>query len=58
MEETSMFYGYYHNRTFNTGGNEYNYNMGLAYMMAMIVTFLISFVLILMKWVTVCCVLL
>ena len=49
MEETSMFYGYYHNRTFNTGGNEYNYNMGLAYMMAMIVTFLISFVLILMK---------
>ena len=44
-----MFYGHYHNRTFNTGDGDYKYNMGLAYMMAMGVTFLISFILILMK---------
>ena len=51
METTLMFYGHYHNRTYNTGDDEYNYNMGLAYMLAVVIIFLISFVLILMKWV-------
>ncbi|KAL8601470.1 hypothetical protein ACOMHN_000412 [Nucella lapillus] len=44
MEQTSMFYGHYHNRTFPGG---YTYNMGLAYIMSIGVTFLVSFLLIL-----------
>ena len=51
METTLMFYGHYHNRTYNTGDDEYNYNMGLAYILAVVIIFFISFVLILMKWV-------
>ncbi|XP_076459356.1 transmembrane channel-like protein 7 isoform X2 [Babylonia areolata] len=46
MEQTSMFYGHYHNRTFPSG---YNYNMGLAYILSIGVTFLISFFLILVN---------
>ncbi|KAL8593138.1 hypothetical protein ACOMHN_009793 [Nucella lapillus] len=47
METTSMFYGFYHNRTF--AGEHFNYNMGLAYLLAIGITFLISFILILVN---------
>nr|KAG5697175.1 hypothetical protein BaRGS_002184 [Batillaria attramentaria] len=47
MEKTTMFYGTYHNRTFNHGTKDsYNYNMGLAYLLSMVAIFLVSFILI------------
>lgn len=47
MEYTVLFYGSYHNVTLNIGTDKiYNYNMSLAYLLALGIFFLICFVLI------------
>ncbi|ESO89008.1 hypothetical protein LOTGIDRAFT_228950 [Lottia gigantea] len=48
MEKTHLFYGLYFNLTFTTDENEVqHFNIGLAYLLAIGITFLISFILIL-----------
>ena len=49
MEKTSMYYGFYHNRTFGDSQDPYKYNMGLAYMLSIIIVFIVSFLVILAK---------
>lgn len=49
MEKTSMFYGSYHNFTLQRKGVDYNYNMGLAYILAIGIVFLVSFILIVLN---------
>lgn len=47
MEKTAMFYGVYYNRTFYKGTRDsFEYNMGMAYVVVIFVTFVVTFFLI------------
>ncbi|KAK3089717.1 hypothetical protein FSP39_005846 [Pinctada imbricata] len=46
MERRLLFYGVYQNKTYNAGTHRAVYNMGVAYLSAIFLTFTISFILI------------
>jgi hypothetical protein len=50
MENTVLFYGAYHNKTaYLITGDAFTYNMSLAYLCAVGLTFMLSFILLVKK---------
>jgi hypothetical protein len=49
MESSGMFYGAYNNRTSQKDGEEVVYNIGVAYLISVVCSLLLSFILIIKK---------
>lgn len=49
MERSVLFYGAYNNRTYEEDGHQTVYNIGVAYLISVFCSFLLSFILIIKK---------